>query len=288
MDGIRSAIYEILEAENPATVRQTFYALVSRGLIGKSEREYKGTVVRLMTDMRISGQIPWGWVADNTRWMRKPSTFGSLGEYLEAGAAGYRRSLWADAPERVEIWLEKDALSGVLQSVTSEFDVPLMVTRGYPSITYLKDAAELISAHAFRGTSTQIYYFGDHDPSGCNIDITAERRLREFVDLDLQGSRLSSIDALTFQRVAVLRHQIEAFGLPTRPTKATDSRSKGFEGESVELDAISPTMLRQMCRSCIEPHIDLDLLSKLQQTEQLEREALSQFARHWNIGGGLS
>jgi hypothetical protein len=133
MAELRGAIFEVLEEIQPATVRQTFYQLVSRGVIAKTEEEYKNTVVRLLTEMRRERVIPFGWVADNTRWMRKPTTYGSLTGALTEMQRDYRRRLWDDQDRYVEIWLEKEALAGVLTDVTKVWDVPLMVTRGYPA-----------------------------------------------------------------------------------------------------------------------------------------------------------
>ena len=123
---VKSAIYQLLDAENPMTVRQTFYRLVSNGVIEKTEKEYKSTVVRLLTQMRRAGEIPYGWIADNTRWMRKPHTFSSMESALVYTAQTYRRALWDTQDAYVEIWLEKDALSGVLSDVTYEWDVPFV------------------------------------------------------------------------------------------------------------------------------------------------------------------
>src|SRR6516164_4375288 len=108
--GIRQQIYDILSNDHPQTVRQIFYALTVRGAIAKEEKEYHGTVVRLAR----CAHIPFDWITDNTRLMRKPSSFTGLESCLRSTAQHYRRNLWAAAPVYVEIWVEKDALSGVL------------------------------------------------------------------------------------------------------------------------------------------------------------------------------
>ena len=88
--------------------------------------------------MRRAQEIPFDWLADNKRWMRKPMSYESLADMLNEQTQFYRRVLGSNQADYVEIWLEKDVLSGVLYSVTSEFDVPLMVTRGYPSLSFLR------------------------------------------------------------------------------------------------------------------------------------------------------
>ena len=129
-----------------------------------------------------------------------------------------------------------------------------------------------------RRQPTSIYYFGDHDPSGVDISRVVEERLRQFIYEEVTTSFMDDagahVDIFRFERVAVEPWQIEAWSLPRRPTKKTDTRSKNFVGESVELDAIPSRRLRQMVRDCIEQHVDFYKLEKIQQTERLERETL--------------
>jgi hypothetical protein len=261
IESIKEAIYSAVEANQPVTCRQAFYLLVSTGVVEKTEAEYRGTVCRLMADMRRADELPWGWVADNTRWMRKPDTHDSLGNMLHLTAQTYRRALWNDQDCYVEIWLEKDALAGVLWEVTAQWDVPLMVTRGYASLSFLWEAAETIWAQQ---KPAYLYLFSDHDPSGVDLSRAVKKTLHEFAaDADIH-----------FQRVAVTEAQIEQFDLPTRPTKKADTRAKKFNGESVEVDAIPPDELRQLCRDCITRHVDLSVLQRTEQIEAAERETL--------------
>jgi hypothetical protein len=263
--GVRRAIFEVLIAENPMTVRQVYYQLVSKGVIEKTENEYKQTVVRLLALMRRAGSIPFGWIADNTRWMRKPQTDSSLEAALRRTAEAYRRSVWDGQNAYVEVWLEKDALAGVLYDETASWDVPLMVTRGYPSLSYLHEAAEAIKA---QGKPTYLYYFGDHDPSGLDIPRKVEEDIRDFAP----GAEIH------FEPVAVTAQQIEELGLPTRPTKKKDSRSHGFQGESVEVDAIPPGVLRDLVRDCIVRHVDQRALEVTRVAEASERQVLNRLA----------
>ena len=137
-----------------------------------------------------------------------------------------------------------------------------MVCRGYASISFLWSAAETIK---LEGKPTFLYYFGDCDPSGRDIPRAVEKSLREMSGADI-----------TFEVVAVTDQQIEEMNLPTRPTKKTDSRSKNFEGESVEVDAIPPKELKRICRSLIEQHIDEGLLGRHVLIENAERDTLTQ------------
>jgi hypothetical protein len=258
---IREALYSLLANSHPMTVRQIYYQMVTHQVIDKTEAEYKQTVCRLLALMRRQGIIPFGWIADNTRWMRKPRTFTGLQNALQITAQTYRRNLWDSQEAYVEIWLEKDALAGVLYDITSEYDVPLMVSRGYSSLSFLYEAAEAIKTQR---KPAYLYYFGDYDPSGVNITQTIERNLRD----------LAPDAEIYFERVAVTRDQIEEWQLPTRPTKKSDSRSKGFIGESVEVDAIPITFLKGLATECIERHLNVEELVRLREIEEAERETL--------------
>jgi hypothetical protein len=256
----RDGLWQIASDGHPVTVRQVFYQATVHGLVPKTEQGY----ARVKTDlalMRRGGDLPYHWLADNTRWQRKPRSFGSIAEALQATAALYRKSLWRDAAAHVEIWLEKDALSGVIYPTTAEFDVPLMVARGYASLSFLYSAAEAISDHA---VPAYIYHLGDFDPSGVNAGEKIEQTLREMAP-----------DAeIVFERLAVNPGQIAAWSLPTRPTKQTDSRAKGFAPESVELDAIEPNRLRILVQRAIERHLPAEQYAVLQAAEQSERDIL--------------
>ncbi len=242
MAEIRAAILEVLAEDRPMTVRQVYYRLTVLGAIEKTEKEYK-TIVRVLTDMRRAGEVPFHRIADNTRSMRKPYSCPNLKAALRDTVEQYRRSYWDEQPAYVEVWLEKDALSGVFYDVTREWDVPLMVCRGYSSISFLHDAAETIASH---DKPALLFYFGDHDPSGVDITRAVEEGIREFAP----GADV------TLERIAVTENQIEEWNLPTRPTKASDARSKDFDGESVEVDAIPPKTLRALIEQCIQRNID--------------------------------
>jgi hypothetical protein len=271
MVSIRDAIRDILEKDHPQTVRQVFYALTVRGAIAKAEIEYKQTVVRLLVEMREAGEIPFEWLADNTRWMRKPSSFTGIEACLNSTSNFYRRDLWAAMPAYVEVWCEKDALAGVLMEETEVYDVPLMTARGYSSLTFVHSAAMTIRA---KGKPAYIYHFGDLDPSGVDAARDIEAKLRRYApDAEVH-----------FERPAVTREQVEQWDLPTRPTKQTDSRAKKFVGTSVELDAIPARKLRELVRECIELHVDQRQLEVLKVAEASEREFLKMVAGTY--GGG--
>jgi len=261
----REALLEIIAAGRPMTVRQVFYQATVHGLVEKAESGYS----KVQTDLtlkRRAGDLSYDWLADNTRWQRKPTTFDSVEEALQETARLYRKALWNEIDAYVEIWLEKDALSGVIYPITSMFDVPLMVARGYASLSFLHSAAEYINTLT---VPAYIYHLGDFDPSGVNAGEKIEETLREMApDADI-----------IFERIAVSPEQITAWNLPTRPTKANDSRSKGFGNISVELDAIDPNTLRGLVQETIERHLPRRQFAILKAAEASERRIIARLVQ---------
>lgn len=266
----RQAILDVFdEQEPPLTVRQVYYQLTVKGAIPKTEAGYRSTCYHLK-HMRLDGTVPYGWLADNARYQLKPDSYPGMAAALDRFRKAYRRDLWAQQPDYVEIWVEKDALAGVISRVTSEFDVPLYVARGYSSMSFLFEAAEGIKAH---GKRAFVYHFGDYDPSGVDAAFKIRDGLRE------HGADIE------FERAAVTTEQIDAYQLPTRPTKKRDPRAKTWgDRPSVELDAMPAPLLRQLVQDAIVQHIDADEWRRAQRTERLERETLQTIISNSNFG----
>lgn len=262
MENLETTIYETVAKSYPVTIRQLFYRLVAAGVIPKTEQQYKGTVCRLLTMMRKNNKLPFDWVVDDSRYARKPQSYNCLEHMLEDVQEDYRRDLWNEQNCYVEIWSEKEAIANLLLRVTAKWDVPLMVSKGYSSTTFLHSAAETI-AGIYKPVF--LYYFGDYDPSGCDISRYVEQEIRGYApDADV-----------SFARVAVNEEQIAELDLQTRPTKKGDPRAKKFGLSSVEVDAIPPEILLNMVEKCIVRHIDLDQLKKTKHAEKVERQRLA-------------
>lgn len=267
---IHIAVLQIFkELEPRLTVRQIYYALTVRGVVPKTEGGYRQTCYQLGL-MRKNGFIPYGWIADNTRWQIKPTTDQGLEDALARWQGAYRRDLWDNQRDYVEIWVEKDALAGVVIPITVEYDVPLYVCRGYSSMTFLYEAAEYIKELE---KPAYIYHFGDFDPSG----VDAAYKVRD-------GLKKHGAD-IHFERVAVTPAQIRKLKLPTRETKKKDPRSRGWgDKPSVELDAIPAPTLRKLVKICIERHLDKEALARTLLVEQRERESLAVFTENFVLG----
>jgi hypothetical protein len=247
-------------------VRQVFYQGVNRELVPKSEGKGYRVVQRRLVALRESGAIPYGHIVDGTRYVYGHRRYNDLDEFATYAAGLYRKDYWATSEVNVEVWLEKDALKGVLvPTVVNECGLGLHVTRGFASITYLQEAAEQIEAD---GRPTYVYVLTDFDPSGVSIAEKVEEEL-------IERAPLSDI---TVERLAVNREQIDRWSLPTRPTKTSDTRARRFRRihgtDSVELDAIPPNELRQLVKNAIDSHMESWRLAQFRMVEQEERETL--------------
>jgi hypothetical protein len=266
IEALDTALIEIVEEFNPVTVRQVFYQAVNRGLVPKSETKGYRVVQRRLVALRESREVPYGYVVDGTRYVHGYQRYNDLDEFTTYAAGLYRKDYWANSEINVEVWLEKDALKGVLiPTVVNECGLGLHVTRGFASITYLQEAAEQIEAD---GRPTYVYVLTDFDPSGVVIAEKIEEELTE----------RTPFSDITVERLAVNRQQIERWCLPTRPTKTSDTRARRFRQlhgtDSVELDAIPPDELRRLVKDAIDSHMEPWRLKQFRMVEREERQTL--------------
>lgn len=253
-------LYELVAGEHPVSVRRVFYAATVAGLVAKEEKGYK-LVQREVLRLRRSGRMPYDWISDNTRWVIRPTTYRNADDAIANWARLYRRDLWDAQSIDVRVFIEKESLASVVDSVTWEWAVPLGIMRGSASETFVYEMAREIRESC---RPTYVYQLGDHDPTGVMAWDNFVTKLRRFApDADL-----------TCERLAVTPEQIATMNLPTRPTKKTDSRAKTFTGDSVEVDAIPAPVLRDLLRTRIESHIDSYQLDLDRTIEAAERDGM--------------
>ena len=253
------------DEHGPVTVRGLYYQAEVASLPGitKDDKDY-AKVQRQVLNLRREGRLDYDDVADATRWMRKPRTHDSVEEALKSTAQFYRKNLWLDADDYVEIWVEKDALAGVIYPITSLYDVPLMVTRGFSSETF---AYEAIAARGKDDRPYYVYYLGDFDRAGRDAANSLKEKLERFADEE--GINL------VFEQIAVTEEQIGEWNLPTRKPKRVSAADKKWPHNfAYELDAIPPDELRDLVETHINLHLPQDKLEVLKAAEESEREVI--------------
>ena len=250
---------EVLSEHSPMTVRQVYYQLVSRQVIENNRGQYQA-VSKALVAARKEGLIPWSRIEDRLRRPRRVSMWNGLKHFADTACAAYRRIVWADQPEYIEVWLEKDALSGIFEEALRPYGVTLNVGRGFDGWDSIHNAAGRLSDY------DTILYFGDFDPSG--EDMVRSLRVRlAFFDTEPE-----------IIKCALTADDIRRYGLPTDFAKKTDTRSAAFIAKhgdvSVELDALPMDVLRERLVSEVEARMDLEALAETKAEEDAERERL--------------
>ena len=265
MDGINAdlilKVREVIDGLRsywPLTLRQVYYQLVAAGIIPNEIREYK-RLSRILTSARLEGVVPWSAIEDRSRSIDLNVGWDNANQYISASVDSflnyYHRDLSQGQNPRLEIWIEKDALSRVVSQAAGPYNVPVVVAKGFGSVSFVNEARDRI-AKAFRGDiRTRILYFGDFDPSGWEMLPAMMETLQDEMRLG---------DAVEDVRCALNPEQIEEYKLVHNPDafKTTDSRAKKFAARfgkvGYELDAISPADLSALVKKSIRHNFDMD------------------------------
>lgn len=277
------------------TLRQLYYQFVSRDWIPNSQRSYD-RLGSIINDARMAGLIDWDQIIDRTRNVVEWQTRQSPAEAARAAAEAYRRDRWEDQPNYVEVWIEKDALVGVIRPTCMKLMVPYFSCRGYTSQSEMWGAAQRLYAAASTRETVTIIHLGDHDPSG--IDMTRDIRARlalfmasdRFIEGNGDTTSTEAIewmkDTLTVNRIALTMDQVREFRPPPNPAKMSDSRAEDYIARygrsSWELDALSPATLAELIEESVLELVDEDAMEDQIAQEKRERDLLLEAADEWD------
>lgn len=256
------------------TLRQLYYQFVSRDLLANKQSEYK-RLGSIINDARLAGHIDWSAIEDRTRNVRTHSWWDSPANIIESAAAGYAENLWSSQDFRVEVWIEKDALIGVVEPVCTRFRVPYFACRGYSSQSEQYAAGQRFRRQIRNGRTPLVLHLGDHDPSGLDMTRDNADRLAMFAQDDVEVRRL----ALNWD-------QITRYRPPPNPAKETDSRSgpyiERYGDKSWELDALEPTVIDRLIADEIERVLDREAWDEALAEEERNKATLEQVSERWD------
>jgi len=257
------------------TLRQLYYQFVARALIPNTERDYK-RIGNIVSDARRAGLIDWDSIEDRTRFIRSLSNWGKPQDILESARDSYHRDLWATQDTRIEVWIEKDALVGVIESICQDNDVSFFSCRGYVSDSEMWRGAMRMRRHTRNSQNIIVLHLGDHDPSG--IDMT--RDIADRLQLFSGGADIE------VRRIALTMDQIEEKQPPPNPAKTTDSRYSGYVSEygdeSWELDALEPQYISDLIRDGILEERDEEKWEAAVAEQEEEREQIADVIERWS------
>lgn len=285
------------------TLRQLYYVFVSRDAIPNTERSYKN-LGSIVNDARLAGLLDWDWLVDRGRSINRRARWDHPREIIEASGRQFHLDWWSDQPTYVEVWVEKQALAGVIERVSRQYDVTSLACKGYMSQSEQHAAGMRMLEQVRAGKRVHILHLGDHDPSGIDMTRDNEERLRGFIGHHLRDDYYLSpdfddseawqeIDAIhqeetsdydvalfTFERIALNMDQIRQYNPPPNPAKMTDSRATDYIAEhgrqSWELDALPPNVLYGLIEDKLGELIDFDLFEARQRREATYRERITE------------
>lgn len=256
------------------TLRQLYYQFVARALIPNKQSEYK-RLGSIINDGRLAGLIDWDMMEDRTRNLRTISSWDSPASIVDVVAKQYQEDLWASQMYRPEVWIEKDALVGVIERACRELRVEFFACRGYSSQSAQYEAGQRFRRYIEAGQTPVVFHFGDHDPSG--IDMTRDN-----------ADRLSmfAVEEIDVRRLALTFEQVEQYNPPPNPAKESDSRHASYAAkygdESWELDALEPTVIDNLIRTNVESLINKKKWKAAQKAEQENRDKLVLVSNRWD------
>ena len=256
------------------TLRQIYYQFVSRAFLANNMREYKN-LGSVLNDARLAGLIDWDAIVDRTRNLQSTSHWTSPSEIIAACAKQYRIDKWATQSNRVECWVEKDALIGVVEKAALANDVAYFSCRGYTSQSELWSAAMRLKRYADDGQTPYVIHLGDHDPSGMDMSRDIADRLKLFAGFEIE-----------VRRIALNYDQVEQYSPPPNPAKLTDSRAQGyisrFGDESWELDALEPQVINDLITENVLSLREPDPWEEAEMKEADHREKLMTVSTNWD------
>lgn len=255
------------------TLRQVYYQFVSMNYIENSLNSYN-RLGGIIVEARLAGRIDWNAITDRTRNVVKNPHWSSPGAIIRACSRSYDLDTWVGQKYRPWCLIEKDALSSVFLTPCEELDVPLLSCRGYLSISEAWSVGQKMKEQKENGQIPIVLHFGDHDPAGIDMSRDLRERLTMFAEDDVE-----------LIRVALNRDQIEEYQPPPNPAKTTDSKFKRYQelygDQSWELDALSPTVLRDLLRNEVEKLVDEDLRQERINLREAHRCILEKLSTNW-------
>jgi hypothetical protein len=292
------------------TLRQLYYQFVARGWLANTEANYN-KLGRNVEKGRMAGFIDWDHIVDRTRTFESLTHWNSPEEIIDAVSRSFRMDKWEDQPTRIEVWVEKEALAGVIEQPANQQDCGWFSCRGYSSASAMWGAAQRIGRYIAAGQNVIILHLGDHDPSGIDMTRDIEDRLSNFVLQDWVRANLGRYRAihtegrltnklvvddmvdhcggrgwLEVRRIALNMDQVDEYGPPPNPAKVTDSRFEKYQevygDESWELDALDPGVLDALITGEIEAVVDEDTWAERLAEEARRRTLLQQASDRWS------
>ena len=276
LDDAQSIIGEYTQKGFVLTLRQLYYQFVARGLLPENTIKTYNKLGTLINKARLAGIIDWDAIEDRTRNLQYLAHWKNPPHAIDSIRFHYRLSKWDTQPNYCEVWVEKEALAGVMARICNSLDVPYFACRGYVSQSEQYAAGKrLLFESKKRGRKVTVFHLGDHDPSG--VDMTRDNELR---------LEMFSGDNVIVERLALNMPQVTKYNPPPNPAKTTDTRHRWYVEqyghESWELDALDPEALVDLVQNAVDPLIDRAEWDRVLEQERTDRAMLEKVVSDWD------
>jgi hypothetical protein len=251
------------------TLRQLYYQFVARGLLANKQTEY-ARLGDIINNARLAGLVDWDAIVDRTRNLQGNQHWDSPRQIVNACISGYQLDRWEGQEYHVEVWIEKDALVGVIEKPCRELDVSFFSCRGYTSQSEMWSAAMRLERYKDAGQQPVVIHLGDHDPSGKDMTRDIEDRMQLFMG------------GIIMERIALNMNQIEKYNPPPNPAKITDPRATKYIDEfgqkSWELDALDPRVIAKLITKTVRKYRDDEKWEEVVTQEERHKKQLERMA----------
>lgn len=298
----RQVVHEFMLAkyaagEIPTDNRFIFYELEHRGNAvvpaendtRKNRRRSHGwppgaqDVIDAVTWLRERGEMPWGWITDETRHMTLWSFASTVGEYLTDALGEATIDRWAGKPAPL-ILTETRGMAGVLSRALDDYVCPVAPTGGQDAGFLRTEVARRIEL-----AGREVLYIGDLDKAGLDIEANAKRVLSDERGLVVADGRKRgkvpgdfTEDLIFWTRLAITTAQTKG----VKPIWKVDGRT-GKGERAWQAESLGQRRLVRIVRRALDARLPAPL-SDVHEREDAQRRAIGDFLdgfRNANGGG---
>jgi hypothetical protein len=236
-----------------------------RGLYHNHPDCYR-TLTDVLARLRVSGELPFEAIADETRPVTTWDVHQHSGAFLRREVDGFLKGYWRDLqqsqPNHIEVIVEKLTLQSILSPIVSEFTVPMTVGRGSCSLPPRWAIAE-----RFKKSGKEklvLVLMSDMDPSGMTISESFGRSMRD--DFHIPEEQLVCVKAaLNMEQILELKLPEGAMAKAKSPT--TPEYVRRYGRHVWELEAVPPAKLKEILRESLMSVMDMERFNAEQRRE---------------------
>jgi hypothetical protein len=285
------AVRELLDPENPISVRGCCYHLLSMGLLDSTE-DFNG-MCKKITDARLRENddpsfLPDNCFVDHSRVLEYEGGYSNVDNFLALVKESYNRDPWQEQPIVPIILCEKRGHGDILKKTCDAEHVRLFLSKGIHARSFLCLIADHCAKILSNGQGVRIGYLGDHDPTGLQMEVAAENgnnkkgvSRREGLRQILDKKYGIAFPDLTWTRLALTTEQFLNLPQEARvPVKAEDNNARNYASRfgtfGGEVEALGFERLQNLVRDFIDEQKDTNLWSESLIIEQQENIRLAE------------